>query len=855
MLRNYLIIAWRVLWNNKFFSIINILGLAVGMAASILIFQYVTFELSYDKFWTNSGNIYRVIYQQWRDGEIVVEDVKHPPAIAPFLFQNIPEIRNALRLNEEGIKRQFSKINDDGSQHAVNFNKFYIVDSSFFQFFNIQFLQGNPATALKKPNSVVLTESSALKLFATKDAIGKNLVQLVHDRSIKVLKIPLIVTGVIKDPPENTHLDIELLLSDSDIDWLDNVWTFWRLAHTYVELFPDSNLETIQSKFDTLVRERYTEYYTSNPELSDDGFRPSIIFQNIHDIHLGVTYINEMKLGGNRVFVIILSTIALFILLIAWINYINLVTSKAITRAGEVGIKKVVGASRFHLILQFICESLLVNIAALFIAITFIHIAHLGLGDFGKLNIEGPAFSMYNSVTGKPDAQLFISILGILFIFNVCIAGIYPAFILSSFNISKVFKGKFSQSKSGVRIRKSLVVLQFALSCSLLASILIIYSQLTYMINSDKGFKDEQVLVIDKPEEIHLSRTRMLTLKSEMLKHPSISNVTTSSSVPGKFMHVYPVLHLTDTGDISKCPVYDIGLFTVDHSFIDFYELDMITGRNFSEEYISDDRAIICNKAAAKLLGFSNPKDIVGQQVKIFFGSLEYSDGDKTPRTCIGVVDDYHHYSLQENIKPIVFVLEGGYFDFPSLRLYFTDDRKHISIKIKPDRSKDYQAGIDHIESTLVRNGPTMDFDYTFLNEEFDHQYNSELKFREVFLIFTIVAIFIACLGLFGLSSFSILQRTKEIGIRKILGAGIFTILKMLMKGYMKLIILSCIISFPIVYYFSKTWLNNFAYRIDISIWYFFIPSLIVLVIAIITIGFQTVRTALANPVDALRYE
>ncbi|OQP62738.1 cell division protein FtsX [Niastella vici] len=797
MLKNYFKIAFRNLWRHRVFSFINIMGLAVGMTACLLIFLYVRFELSYDSFHTKADRIYRIVTDLKTPTELIPTSGPAWP-VAPHAKLDFPEVEAYTRVNPDNVlfRKDDIKFMEEGAIWA---------DSAFFQIFNFRLIRGDVRTALIHPFSVVLSETAAKKYFGKDDAFGKTLL-------ITGGAVPATVTGIMKDMPENSQIKSDVVLSMCTLtaEWakdLDNQWGNYG-PYAYLLLKPGTNAQALQKKFPAFLEKWNGE------EMKQIQMYPTVLLEKLKDVYLHSTRgdLGSSKSSGNIKNVYIFSIIAAFILIIACINFINLTTARASERAKEVGIRKVAGAIKGQLARQFIGESVIICLIAFLLTLG---LAALLLPAFNEL--AGKTIS--KGIFENPGLLLLILatslVIGLL-------AGIYPAFILSSFNPIEVLKGRYATSSRGATLRKTLVISQFAISTALIIGTIIVYSQMRYMRNQSLGFNKDQVLVIDTNEDKNRE-----ALKQAISRLPNVKAVSLSGSVPGSgYAGAYSEVE-NIKGDLQ---ITNLDVYFVDFDYIPLYNIKMAAGRPYNREFKTDTtQALILNEAAVRTLGYRSPDQAIGKRFK------QWGREGKI----VGVIKDFHYKSLQNPIKPLCLRME-----WPRMGL--------ISVKVNQAGIKGTIADIEKQFKTSIPNRP---FSYYFLDEFFDRQYRSEERFGRLFLNFAALAIFISCLGLLGLASYSTMQRTREIGIRKVMGASVSNIINLLSKEFLKLVIISFFIASPVAWYFMHKWLNDFAYRTQISWWIFAVAGILALLIAIITISVQAFRAAVANPVKSLRTE
>ena len=794
MLRNYLKITWRNLTRNKLFFSINSLGLAVGMAACLLILLYVAYERSYDTFHPDAGRIYRVELDSYQNGKLAFKSATSYPAIAPTLKKDYPEVEQTARLfdaNSSVVSYQNQRFREDN---------YYFADSSVFNVFHLPFVKGNPATALRGPGGVVISETTARKYFGTADPMGKTL---------KLDRDAYQVRGVFRDYPKNSHLELDLLFSyfthrDAQTNW------GWYDFFTYVKLRPGTDPQRFEAKMRDLVM-RY------NGKDRGVGNKDELLLQPLRDIHLTSHLNQEAEVNGNGGAVTVLALIAFFILAIAWINYINLATARAVDRAKEVGIRKAIGAERGQLVRQFLFESLLLNLFAGVLALFLVWVSL-------------PAF---NDLTGRLLSldfwlrnTLWLPTLGV-FLVGTLLSGLYPAFVLSGFRPVAVLKGKVLNASGGLSLRQTLIVVQFAASIVLIVGTLTVYRQLRYMQDQNLGFDPNQTLVL-RGAGIRDStyEAKANSFKQELIRAGLAEKATASAYVPG-------IEILWTNGwkrlDRAEAPYNTLYNTSIDYDFLDTYSIKLAAGRNFSRQFGTDRKGVLLNETAVKLLGFNSPEDALNKQLQ---------SGD-TLRV-VGVVKDYHQQGLRTGHWPMI------------IRL-IPDNASFFSLKLKT--SDDLEAKLSGIKTRYDQFFPGNSFDYFFLDTFFNEQYKAERQFGKVCGIFAGLAIFIACLGLFALATFMAEQRTKEIGIRKVLGASVPGLVGLLSKDFLKLVVIAIAVATPLAWYAMNRWLADFAYRTDVPWWSFVMAGLLAVGIALLTVSFQAVKAALMNPVESLRSE
>ena len=821
MIRNLFLSAFRNLVRQKFFSILNILGLAIGMAVFLFIVQYVRFERSYEDFLPEANNIYRVTLEQYLNNEMTMASAENFPAAGPALAAELPEIESYARLYNLGYKNNVIITNQEAKPDpiAIKTRTFLYADSSFLSMLGYKMKLGEASTALSEPLTAVISESYARIFFGEENPIGRMLQMNDDDFNNELVR----VTGVFKDLPDNTHMKFDILFSYKTLygrgDWAkgryDESWQR-KDMYTFVSVRSGTDIVSLESKFPSVVK-KY------NPQLKEQGRDIVLHLQSLRDIHLHSTLAEEYKVNGDSRIVKFLGVIGIFVLVIAWINYVNLSTAQAMERAREVGVRKVMGALKIQLIQQFFVEAAAVNLISISFAFALVFLL----------------LPYFNSISGLslPFLNLtepwFIAVIVVLWIVGTILSGFYPAMVLSSFRPVTVLKGKLRKGSGGVLLRKSLVVVQFVASIALIAATLIIHRQLSYMMNQDLGLNINQVLVIERPgiapREQEAFDASIDVFRNELAKEESVESVTTSVTVPGKQRQYKESFKRYGTSD-DQLEV--VRFNSMDYDFIDVFKMKLIAGRLFSKDYVQDpDTSAIITESAVRLLGYAKPEDALGQTVVV--PRFEWS------AIVVGVVNDYHQVSLKEALEPTIFYCSPNYGEFYSLRLNTNDLPKTIA----------------HIRQSWEKAFPGNPFEYFFLDDYFNQQYSNERKFGWLFSSFSVLAILVGCLGLFGLSAYTAHQRTKEIGIRKVLGSSESAIFILLSKDYLALILISIIIATPLVWYFMRDWINNFSYHITISPVVFVAAGLAVMFVALLTVSFQTVKASRTNPVDTLRYE
>lgn len=807
MLKNYFKIALRNLARNKVYSAINIGGLAIGIAACVLIFLFIKDELSYDRYHSKADRIYRVTRDFLsQDGSVSLHLARVAPPIGPLLQQDFPQIEAVARVVTFGLM-----LEDKEKQKTFREDNMFFAEPAALQIFDVNLVKGNPEKALREPFTMLISEKTAEKYYPGEDPVGK----VLHFGEGSSLR----VEGVYESFPTNSHFHPEFLgsfatLNDSTVYGAEELKTNWgnNSFPTYLLLPSAEEAEKIQARLPAFL----DKYLTGTDDA--DGEKPSdytnLYLQKLTDIHLHSNLDSELEPNGDIDSITILSVVALIILLIACINYINLSTARATSRAKEVGVRKVIGAARHNLVFQFLLESVLTVAVATILA--------LGLVEF--------CLPWLNNFTGKQIAfSLFTDnwLLVLLFLLPIVVgvlAGLYPALYLSHFQAATVLKGSLSSSSRNPLLRKTLVVLQFSISIILIIATGIIFQQLMYIQNKDLGFDKKQLVILPHFPAL---RPQYDAFKAELTKSSAIQGVGQSQLIPTEQLLNSDGAQVAK-GDSMTPTSATIKFVTVDHDLLDVYGMKMVAGRNFSREYGSDDTAAyILNEAAVRMIGWHDPQQAIDQA---------FTYGGKNGRI-IGVVNDINFESLHKEISPMVFMITGW------------GNYQNISIKITGDT----QQALAHIEETWRKFLPTYPFEYEFMDQLYGQTYQAEQKKGQIFSVFSCIAILIACLGLFGLASYTTVQRKKEIGIRKVFGAPVTNIVAMISKDFMKLVLVANILAWPIAWYAMRRWLDDFAYRINISTDIFILAGILAFIIALATISYQAMKAAVADPVQSLR--
>jgi len=791
MIRNYLITAFRNLRRNKLHSIINIAGFAIGLAVSILIIFYVKYELSYDQFHPKKDRIYRLAFKKVRGGQSSL-DANSLSVAGPVFTKSLPKITDFTRLSIY----HGGTLSHEGK--AIRERKIRYADSSLFNVLGFRLAQGNPQTALAGPNKIVLTRVVAEKIFGDNDPVGKTLTY--NNKNI------LQVSGIVEEPPGQTHIKFSALISFETI--YDNMfaghfgWKGGWAYYTFLLLKDDHPTPALDDKMYDLV------YENLGKELETIGWKVEPVLQPIEDIYLHHEPMRDPLSTGSLNNIYIFSAIAAFLLLIAGINFMNLSTAQAMKRIKEVGIRKVVGASRKRLITQFLGESLMVTFISFIGALILIEIF---LPWFN--NLLGTELTLYSA------QNLYILMgLPLLILLIGAISGSYPAFFLSSYKPEKVMKGKVKYGKQKLTLSNFLIITQFVISCALIIGSLVIYHQLNYMEKKQLDARKENLLALHFSSDKTIEKNT--TLKEKLLKLSGVNNVTLASHYPG--MGSDGSGHIPEGQQEPRM----FNVLFVDSDYVPTLDLEIVEGRNFDPDRQTDQRACLINERLAKELNWKNP---VGRTLHRNF---DY--------TVIGVVKDHHYASLHEEIKPLIFKFQEPWKDQMAL------------VKMKDNNPGHTLSSVKTTWKELFGSEPLQ---YEFVDQSFRQIYKVDVRFREMILSFTLLAIFIACLGLFGLAAFFTAQRTREIGIRKAMGASAFSVNRCIISQFVRWVLIANIIAWPLAWYAMNHWLQDFAYRIDLHLVYFVVGTALSMAIAIGTVSYQSLKSANINPADSLRYE
>jgi putative ABC transport system permease protein len=786
MFKNYLKIAFRSLKKHRGYSSINIVGLAIGMAACLLLFLWIQNELSYDRYHEKAGRIFRVFQQDEVEGR-VDRFAWTPAPLGPALVNEFPDIEKAVRFGRNRFLISY--------ENKRFYEDVFFADPEVFDVFTFPLIKGDPKTVLKEPRSIIISEEIKEKYFAEEDPIGK-IINLDEFGDFKI-------TGVLKNIPPNSHFRFDFLGFFKD--YAAHNFGQWGISNYWTYVLTSKNFN--QDKFKEKLPEFVEKYRGKEVR---DKYKLTYPLQPLTSIHLHSDLRGEIEPNSDIETIYIFSAVALFILLIACLNYINLSTARYASRAREVGLRKVIGASRRQLINQFLGESLLFSFIGLLLAVA---LAELFLPLFNSLSGKRLTIDYLDNFILLPGLVIIVLFVGLT-------AGSLPALYLSALQPAKTLKGMLKAGSRVSWLRRSLVLSQFAISIIFVFCTITISNQLSYIRNKKLGFNKEHVINIPIYDKDALQRYE--TIKNEFLKNPRILGVSASSFFPGKvsWYQDYWYEGMSDRENPMICWI------PVDHDFLPTFGIELVSGRNFSRDFPSDVKgAYILNESAVKEIGWDSP---LGKQLKIV-----------EKGTVVGVVKDFHFKSLHQQIEPLALYLCPEYFEY-------------LSVRIRPGVIPQTLAFLKDKWQELV---PNQLFQYSFLDEDFDRLYKAEMRLEKIFGIVTSLAVFIACLGLFGLAAFTAEQRTKEIGVRKVLGASVTGIFILLSKEFTRWVLVANVIAWPLAYYAMSRWLQNFAYRTSIELWIFLLAAAVAFVVALLTVSYQAVRAALANPVESLRYE
>jgi putative ABC transport system permease protein len=804
MIRNYFISVWRYVTRNKAFTTINVLGLVMGMTAFILIGSYVIHETSYDRFWNDYDRLYRVQLDRYDNGQLTTRWAAGCPGIGPDMQQNLPEVESTVRMHPTASLL---------SNGDIFFQEGFVFHTGkdFFKVFGYPLVAGVDSTALAGTNKMVISESMARKYFGNEDPLGKTL--------RNGARTDCEITGVFKDLPENSHMKINALVSldtyakaigrKSEADFTDWYWDGWL---TYIKLKPKTSGAAVEAKLPDLVKK------LKGAELQQGKHMMVFHLQALPDIHLDSDFMNEIKPNGSRQTTYFLSVIAILIVVIAWINYINLSTAKSIERAREVGVRKVMGGFRSQLVQQFLSEAVLLNTVAVLIAVVAVILLTPWFSAFTGRQI---GYSLLKT-------PLFWASAGALIVVGSLLSGLYPAFVLSSYKPVDVLKGRFRSTSRGASFRKGMVIVQFISSITLIVGTYTVSRQIEFMRNQELGVNIDQTLVINTPAVTDSTyQNENEGFKQTVLGFPEVSAFSSSTAVPGRQpgWNAGGIRRLSQASNDGQ----QYRIIMMDHDYVQAYGLAVLAGRSFSSTVANEEGNVMLNESATRLMGFANLEQSIGDQI--------YFWGDTF--RIVGVLKDYHQESLKKAVEPLIYRYNSAPGGFYSVKMTVGN----------------VAESIQKIEKLWKEFYPGSPFAYFFLDDYYNEQYKADQQFGRAFGLFSVLAIIIACMGLFGLSSLMAIQRTKEIGVRKVLGASVSSILTLIGKDLLLLVGFSVVIATPITWYIMNQWLEGFANRIHLGFLTFALPCLSVLTIAALTISIHTLKAARTNPVKSLRYE
>lgn len=826
MLINFYKAACRNLLRNKIFSLLNISGLAIGMAACFFIFQYVHFEQSYERYNIQADNVYRIPLEYHESSGNDYIEATNYPAVGPAMKANFPEVISFARLipakNMLGTIT-ISRIVGGITKFSNNEKRVFFADAPVLTMFSIHMIYGNDTTALTQIRAIIISESEAKKYFGTENPMNKTL--------FLNGSFPVTVTGVFKDIPENSHLKFDMLISFPDEKFQADNWS-WAEFYTYLMLSPGTNPKTLEHKFPAFIQ----RYLGSENERRN--FKNRISLQPIKDIHLQSHYRKELEANGSERDIWFLSILSFFVLLIACINYINLSTAKVMERASEVGLRKVIGASKFQLVWQFLMESVVVNcLAVILAAFIVMSLAPFYEGLIGK-TVTG--WFWKSGLLGEGGSWI---VLLLIIIGGAFLIGIYPALFMSKYNPIAVLKGKFYGSQGGIIVRKLLVAFQFIIAIILIAGSLIVFNQLTYMRSQSLGYNKDHVLVVKTPGIYDQKEyPKIYTLQKELLNNNSIKEVGLSSEIPGESID-----RKNGARIFGEVPMQNaaVSISQIDNHFLNTYRIHLVAGRNFKQQdtvdifpidgvSFPDKVSIIANESFVKNLGFKTNEDAINQLITFGLGDHELKG------EIIGIIKDYHQTSLKDPYQPTLCLSPSR------------TEWKYLSINVNGNNLERNISSIQNTYKSLFPNNP---FEFFFQDDYFNEQYKSDNQFAKIFNVFTALSIFVSFLGLLGLLSFIIRIRSKEIGIKRVLGASVYRIIALFFKDFFKLIVLAALIASPVIYFAGSEWLNNFAFHEPLSLFIFILPPLILVVVTLAAVIAQSLKAALANPVTFIRDE
>lgn len=812
MISNFITLSLRKILNEKSFTLLTVTSLCLATVSCSIILLYVSYERSFDDF--RSADVYRIVYHGFENNIETANSAQVVPALAPAIKQDIPEVRDAVRFAHTGpfMSDPVMEYMDKKFRES----KIFFADSGMLSMFSYAMIKGSPEKALNKPNQMVLSRSAAAKYFGKEDPMGKTLTFHQGERGAK----EIMVTGVFEDLPANTHLHTDFLVSFSTIGFnLDADWD-WGNFYTYVQVQPGVDQKTVESKIPELLNKRIGKFITDGAKA---GYRIEFLLQPIQSIHLESKLYGEIEPNGDSRTTNFLNIIAILILFIAWINYINFSIARSAENSKEISIRKINGSSRSQLIVQLLTDAATVNLLAMCISVGIIQLA----------------LPVLKLLIGLPDAIAFTWETGVIvlaiFVAGTLCSGLYPAIFISNLNPISLLKGKISRSAINLTLNKALIVFQFTASVILIIGTITVFSQLTFMRDKELGLNLEQTIIVKGPAV--KDSTYQATLSSfanETKGIPGVSSFAVSSSIPGEEVYWSRSFFRKDRPDNT----IGCAIIAIDENFFDLFGARFSAGNNYPDGSTSRQNDIIINETAARAFGYAEPSLAVDETI------IWNENDEQLPKRVIGVVKDFNQQSLRKKVEPIVFTLKE-YVNAPWAGEFYV-------FKMSVD---DLKLTMDSIRELWQSVYPENPFDFFFLDEFFNAQYNNDKRFGNVFTVFSGLAIFIASIGLFGLTAYMTAMRTKEIGVRKVLGSSTFALVRLLSANYLMLVLISFIIACPIAMVLMEEWLSQFAYRIPLSIWIFISAGFICFFIAITTVGIKSWQSATVNPVRSLKYE
>lgn len=794
MFSTYLKIALRILLKKKTNSFLSIIGLSIGLTAGFLIFQYIAYERSFDTFNENHEQIYRIALNSYQSGELTERSATSYPALGPSAKQFIPEVHDYTRIYKQpGVIKY--------GEHKFHEQNGYLADASAITTFAIKIVQGDKE-ALKNPNSIIISDAISRKYFGNTNSLNKT---ITFENELYVVR------AIFQDYPKNAHVKIDYLLSYPDNELMQQSWR-WRNFYTYLSIKPGSNIPSLQQKLEQLMIRNNSGFYEK------ENRQDEVLLQPLKSIHLHSHLDKELDVNGSATSLIFLFIVGILVIVISWVNYINLMVASASTRLKEIGVRKVLGSSNKQLIKQFFNESLLLNGMAFSVAVV-------------AIMLISPWFTRFSGTLSLNHIwtyREFVLLVIIILLTGLTITGLIPSVLMSRLKSVSLIKGMITFTRQPFSLRGALIALQFFLTTALITGVLVIYRQLNFMTSKHPGYITEQIVVFKGfggNDSLHSPQGFI----NEISNAPYINRISTSAFVPGQEISRIRGIKRKETG---KPAYHTFANTTIDYNFIDLYEMKLMAGRNFSKYYPSDNKAVLLNEEAARILGFRNAAEAINKEI---------INGDRNPDTLTvaGVLENFHQRSVQFAISPIVFLLGNDKSGYYSIRL----------------NTGDVNTAMDFIEKTHRKYLGNHPFEFFFLDDHFRIQYQKDRQFATLFSIFTAIAICISCLGLFAMIQFIAEQRTREIGIRKVLGASVINIFSMLTKDLLKPIIIAILIATPVTWWLMNGWLQNYASRIRLSGDLFVFGAVVVIMIAMLTISSQVIKAAVMNPVKSLRME